>query len=599
MIEATPAASRAQESASRRPAIIRSLALVDCGSAFTTVALIAHADENPRLIAQAQRPTGVAAPDGDLMSGAREAFVAVEALTGRRLLRDGQILTPEQPDGSGVDALALVTSVGGPLRLVATGPGRDALAALLYRSLAGLFAQVEPLPTLEPPPYSAEARQAIAHVRALAPHAALVVGPTFGSTRGPASLDSAAETLARWLTILREPADDAGAAVPPPVVFSGAPDDAARLQAALQGVAPVFQATQALSPSTLTPLNRAVGALYEPATLRPLPGYDALRRQASAPPMAAITSLGGVARFLAQHYTMNVVIVDVGASSTALAGATATGEFVPGMQPQMGVGAGAGALLRSVGVGRILRWLPFTLDENALREYVVSRLLRPHAIPGSPHEREIEYALAREAIQMALHAPGSRLSGLRPVDVALATGGVFANTPTPAHAALILLDALQLHGIASLAQDTARIATMMGMAGVLAPELAGRVAEIDALALPLGPIVTTSGAAPEGEVAVYATLEYADGRQLAVEAMQGELTRLPLGQGERALFSLQPHSQVDIGLGPGQPARATEPIEGGALGLIIDARGRPLPLPTDDDQRIARLLEWRRSLGIE
>ena len=98
--------------------------------------------------------------------------------------------------------------------------------------------------------------------------------------------------------------------------------------------------------------------------------------------------------------------------------------------------------------------------------------------------------------------------------------------------------------------------------------------------------------------AVYATLEYGDGRKLAIEATQGELARLPLGQGERALFSLQPHPNVDIGLGPGQPARATEPIEGGALGLVIDARGRPLPFAAGRDERIAQAQAWRQALGI-
>jgi hypothetical protein len=382
------------------------------------------------------------------------------------------------------------------------------------------------------------------------------------------------------------------------VLFTGQPEDATQLQVALQGVASGMQAVGPLSPSTLAPLNRAIGPIYETATLRPLPGYDRLRKLAATPPMATITSLGGVACFLAQHYAMNVVVVDVGGSSTVLAGATAEGEFVPGSQPAMGVGPGAGQLLRAVGAENIIRWLPFALDENSLREYVLHRMLRPHTLPGSAIELEIEHALAREAIRMALHAPGSRLTGVRPIDVALATGGVLAHAPTPAHAALILLDALQLQGIASLAQDTARIASLLGMAGVLAPEFAGHVAEIDALAAPLGPVVTTTGTAPAGEIAVYATLEYSDGRKLAIEAAQGELSRLPLGQGERALFSLQPHPTIDIGLGPGQPARATEPIEGGALGLVIDARGRPLPFAAGRDERIAQARTWRTALGM-
>ena len=599
MAEATRMTARPQESASRRPMVIRSLLLVDCGSVFTTAALLGLVDDQPRLIAQAQRPSTSAAPIADIMVGVRDAIAEIERVTGRALLRDGRLLSPEQPDGAGVDTMTLVTSVGGPLRIFTTGPGRDTLSALLYRSLAGLFSDIQQLPPLEGPPYDAQTLQTIASVRTLAPHVILVVGSAFGASRGLQSLDAAAQTILQWLRTLNatDGTDDASI-TPPQIVFTGQPDDATQLQTLLQGSGASVQVVQPLSPSTLAPLNRAIGPIYETAVLRPLPGHDRLRTFAAAPPMAAITSLGGVACFLAQHYTMNVVVVDVGASSTIVAGATSQGEFVPGAQPLMGVGPGAGHLLRAVGVENIMRWLPFSLDENSLREYVLHRMLRPHALPSSEVELEIEHALAREAIRMALRAPGSRLSGLRPIDVALATGGVLANAPTPAHAALILLDALQLQGISSLAQDTARIASLLGMAGVLAPELAGHVAEIDALAAPLGPVVTTSGAAPIGEVAVYATLEYADGRKLAVEATQGELSRLPLGQGERALFSLQPHPSVDIGLGPGQPARATEPIEGGALGLVIDARGRPLPFAAGRDERIAQAQAWRNALGI-
>ncbi|HEY7983474.1 MAG TPA: hypothetical protein VID73_04860, partial [Ktedonobacterales bacterium] len=56
---------------------------------------------------------------------------------------------------------------------------------------------------------------------------------------------------------------------------------------------------------------------------------------------------------------------------------------------------------------------------------------------------------------------------------------------------------------------------------------------------------------------------------------------------------------IDAGLGAGQHARASDPLRGGMLGLIIDARGRPLTLPRPADERHARLRAWRRALGIE
>jgi hypothetical protein len=490
------------------------------------------------------------------------------------------------------------------MRLFSAGPGRDTLAALLHRALAGLFIQVEHLPPLDGPPYNEETLQAIANARASAPHAMLLIGGTLDATRGRDALDSAAQTVARWQTALRAAPTEAPVAgetrvvAPLPVIFSGAPDDAAHLQGALRDVAPVFQATQTLSPSSLTPLNRSVGALYESAVLRPLPGYDRLRKSLAAPPMATITSLGGVSRFLAQRYGMNVAIVDVGASSTFVTAATAQGEFVPGMQPEMGVGPGSGRLLRASGAELVLRWLTFELSENGLREYIFSRMLRPQSIPATARELEIEHALAREAIRLALQAPGSRLMGVRPLDVIVATGGVFAHAPSPAHVALTLLDILPLQGISSLALDAANVISTLGMAGALAPELAAQVVEVDGLALPLGPVITTTGAAPAGEIAVYATLELPTGQSYSIEAPPDSLVRLPLAQGERALLGLQPHPLVDIGLGPGRSAKASESIEGGALGVIIDTRSRPLTLPSDPTTRLAKLREWRAALGL-
>src|SRR5579871_3598664 len=107
----------------------RSLLIVDCGSVFTKVALLGVIENQYRLIGRAQAATTLTPPLADLAIGARDAIAILERIAGRTMLRDGQVITPEQADGSGVDGLALVTSVGGPMKLLAAGPGREALAA--------------------------------------------------------------------------------------------------------------------------------------------------------------------------------------------------------------------------------------------------------------------------------------------------------------------------------------------------------------------------------------------------------------------------------------------------------------------------------------
>lgn len=595
--------SRVADGMENQPApTTRSLVMVDCGTVFTKVALLGVVEGHYRLLARAQAATTTAPPVADVTVGMRQALQSLERITGRVLLQDGVIVTPQRDDGAGVDGVALTTSVGGPLRVLATGPGRDALAGLLHRAIGGLFFQLDALPSLPRADTSAaEWQQMVTQLRGLYPHAVLVIGSPFGAVRSQGTLEEAAMAVATWLDVLRQPADGAASALGQtlPVIFSGNASDAAALSGALQGHAQVVQPVEALSPSTLAPLNRAVSALYEASVLREIPEFARLREMATVPPAATITALAGMVRYLAHHFQTSVVGVDPGASSTALVGATAQGEFLPASHPNAGVGPGAGYILRADGIQNVLRWIAGAVSEDELREYVLTRMLRPHALPASVRELEYEHALAREAILLALRAPGSRLSGMHPIDVILGTGGVLANAPHPAMAALILLDAVQPRGITSLVLDTAHLSNMVGGVAGLDQAAAAEVAAGDAVLLQLGTVISTAGAVAEGEPAVRVTLDFGDGRRHTEEVAPGTIVCLPLPPGERALLGLYPAPAVDVGLGPGQHARASEPVEGGALGLIVDARGRPLALPSSPVERTERLTRWRRAFGLE
>lgn len=598
----SPTSSRPIE----RPSVeARAILVVDCGSTFLKAALLARVEDRFRLLARAQSPATIAPPANDVMIGLREAVARLEQITGRKLLRNGELLMPQSDDGDGVDAVALSTSAGGPLRLLATGPGRDALAGLLQRAVGGLFVQLDALPPLaEQGTGGPERRQLVSSVRATQPHAIVVVGSAFAPGSGALGIEESAGSIAAWLDALAQAARDEGqrGVGRLPIIVSGSATDAQTVRAALDGRssgATSITAVDALSPSTLGPLNRAVGALYEVAVLHGIPGFTSLRALAKAPAAATITATAGLVRYLAQHFQTNVVGVDVGASATRLVGASAQGEFLPAVHPTGGVGVGAGATLRAAGIANVMRWLHAQITEDELREYVLNRMLRPRALPATARELAFEHALAREAIGLALRAPGSRLAGLHPMDIILGTGGVLANAPRPGHAALILLDALQPRGISSLVLDTAHIATGLGSVASIDTRAAAEVSETDAVVLQLGTIVSAVGAPREGQPALRAVLEYADGRRHSEEVNAGTILRLPLLPGEQAMFGLHPAPTVDVGLGPGQQARASDPVEGGALGLIVDARGRPFAPPADPDERVRRLIEWRRALSLE
>lgn len=585
-------------------AAAKTLLALDAGSVFTKAALFGQVEGKHRLLAASHVHTTALPPQANLQQGVHAAVASLERIYGRALLHDGQVLTaaPEQPDG--VDGVVLVTSAGGPLRLLTLGPGHQNLAALVQQALAGVFTVTEPIPAgLTPPRGRAtpEWERWIVQSRAAPPHALLVVGNLTPGQHGRSDLAPTIRLITAYLDalldVLPSGASDAAGADVLPVIFTGTTADATDLQNALRGRA-LVQRLEPLAPATLGKLNQTVGAIYESRVLRSIPGYETSRAQASAPPVSTATSLTGVVRYLGQRYQMNVIAADIGASSSALVGANARGAFVPYLLPSLGVGPGAEAVLRQAGATQIARWLTTPIGEEELRAYVAGRMLHPTVMPGSGRELEIEHALAREIILRAMLGPDSALAGLRPVDVILGTGGVFAHAPQPAQAALLLLDAFQPRGIASLVLDVAQITTMLGGLASLDPTIAGEVAEGDAVTARLGTVVSTFGATSYNQSAVRVVLEHSDGRRQVEDVMPGMLVRMPLEPGERGMLSLLPAPMVDIGLGPGQQARASEALEGGLLGLIIDTRGRPLPLPAEDERRQAKLREWRTALDI-
>jgi hypothetical protein len=533
------------------------------------------------------------------MQGIRMAIGEIEQVCARALLRDGHTITPEQENGDGVDMVAITVSVGGPLHVLTTGAGREALTSLVHRATSGLFIALDPLPAEA---FAAGASDAAVIEQAVStqtarPQAVLVVGHPLESQRAGPDMRETGRTVAAWLAAVRALAADGEAAPLVPVLFSGMPGDGAALQSALPDRNAVHL-LDALTPTTLLPLSQAVANLYANAVVRAIPGYSGLRTLNSAFPSSATTALAEATHFLGQQYQLNVVTVDVGASSTTLAAATAAGNVLTAVHPTAGVGAGAGAVLRAAGASNVLRWLTEPMEEVELREYVIRRILRPRLLPATAREIEIEQALAREAIALARRAPGSTLAGLRPLDVIVGSGGTLAHAPDVAQAALLLLDALQPIGITTLTLDVAQLLGMLGSLSGVAEALSMSVADGDAVVAQLGPVVSTSGTVPDGQPALTVTLEYADGRRVSTEVAQGSLARLPLGPGERAALSLYPAPTIDAGLGVGQHARASEPVQGGMLGLIVDARGRPLVLPSQADERRARLRAWRRALGI-
>jgi hypothetical protein len=100
-----------------------------------------------------------------------------------------------------------------------------------------------------------------------------------------------------------------------------------------------------------------------------------------------------------------------------------------------------------------------------------------------------------------------------------------------------------------------------------------------------------------GTPILHARLVQKNGNESRMEVKYGALEVMPLPAGQSGRLYLQPLHQADLGLGPGRTREEGFPVTGTVLGLVFDARGRPLSLPADDVQRREIIKKWQWTLG--
>ena len=226
-------------------------------------------------------------------------------------------------------------------------------------------------------------------------------------------------------------------------------------------------------------------------------------------------------------------------------------------------------------------------------------MLFPQTVPMTSGDLQLELALARELIRAVLPScfptHSLEMEGiLPPVEMILGSGAVLSNVSRPGQAALVLLDALQPVGICSLALDVQGLAASLGAVAKVQPMATVQVIEAGAFQ-ELGSVVIPTGEADEGEVILQLKMIYENGSELEVEVEYGSLEVLPLPVGRSAELQLRPQRRFDIGVGPGRSWRRR--VYGGSVGLIVDARGRPIRFPADKAERENKVQQWLWDMG--
>jgi hypothetical protein len=312
------------------------------------------------------------------------------------------------------------------------------------------------------------------------------------------------------------------------------------------------------------------------------------------------TAFGRIVRFLSKMYTSEkgVLGVDVGASAVTVAMASG-GQLRQSVYPEYGLGRGLSELLDKCSLADITRWLHLDISETYIKEYIYTKVLYPASLPATVEDMAIEQALARQVIQLAIkpmleEVPGRNtlLPWFEPI---VASGSVLTRAPNPAQSLLMLLDSLQPVGITTLVLDQNHLSSALGAAAAVNPVLVAQVLGSSTFQN-LGTVISPVGGARYGTPVLRVRMTPEGGAETTVEVKEGALELLHLPVGQRAQLQLQPLHKYDVGMG-GAGRGGSLRVVGGVLGVIIDARGRPLSLPADHARRREMIGKWRWTLG--
>jgi hypothetical protein len=344
---------------------------------------------------------------------------------------------------------------------------------------------------------------------------------------------------------------------------------------------------------------------YRENKMAQLPGMDALEAWSPTPLTPTARAFGRTVQYLWHLYdpSKGVLGVDVGAANTTIA-ATFDGHLFLTVQGDLGIAFGGQQLLQGQGVEALTRWIPEPMTEDEVRGTLVNKEIHPASIPQERRELWLEQALAREAIRGTLEVarPGWRPGAAQPYphllplcQTIIVSGGALVNAPRPGQTALMVLDALQPIGVSTLVVDKYGLASALGSVAAVKPLAAVETLDSGGF-VNLATVVSPVGRARPGDTVLRVKLTYDDGSAFSVEVQYGNIEVLPVLLGQQANLELRPARRFDVGLGgPGKGGKRR--IDGGLAGLIIDARGRPLRLANEPEERHVQTRQWLWDVG--
>ncbi|MCW4012098.1 MAG: glutamate mutase L [Candidatus Bathyarchaeota archaeon] len=583
----------------------------DVGSTTTKARFFHKKDGEWRFLVAGEAPTTVEAPYEDVTLGVQNAVREVEELTGHKLLApEGGMIIPYDGE-KGVDLYCTTSSAGGGLQMMVAGLIKSMTAESANRAALGAGAIVMDVIARDD---GRQSYQKIQRIRSLRPDMILMAGGTDGG---------ASQHVMEIAELIKaaEPKPRLGAAYELPIVYAGNKSLRPEIQNLMKegfALEMVDNIRPTLEQENTEPARRAVHELFMEHVMSHAPGYTKLMKWTDIDIMPTPAGEGMAIQLIANTFDQNVLGVGLGGATTNVY-SIVEGRFVRSVSANLGMSYSVTNVMKEAGIDNIMRWIPFNLDREEIASRLMNKMIRPTTIPQTLEDLIVEHSVAREALRLGLQhhrTIATRLKGVQiertisdmfeqavedsyvkmmNIDICAGTGGLLSHAPRRIQSMLILTDAWLTEGITRMMQDSVFMMPHLGVVSTVYRDAAWNIFDKDCL-VRLGTSIAASGQAKVGEKVMDIKIEMPNGEVLEESMKLGDLKLIELGADEEAKVFVEPAAQYDVGEGPGKELEAT--VQGGVAGLLLDARGRPLYFPEDDQKRKELLIKWFKATKL-
>ncbi|MBE2268763.1 MAG: glutamate mutase L, partial [Anaerolinea sp.] len=333
-------------------------------------------------------------------------------------------------------------------------------------------------------------------------------------------------------------------------------------------------------------------------------GFDVVAEMSAIGVLPSAQSYQTVVDYLGKLTRGGILAVDIGSAVSTLS-ASVRKFTATSIRTDIGLGHSAGALLDNVSLSAAREWLPFNIDDEEIKAYAHNKTLRPSTVPETVRDLYLEHALLRAALRTILRdarpawTPDTALDNpnapLPYFERIIGAGGGITGTGHPLLAAMLLLDAFQPVGVTHLQADPDALLSALGALAYIIPEAVVQV--LDGRNLEdLGATISLSGLPRKGRAACRVRVTDERGEVNTYSVMGGTIFSIPVPFGVAANVQISAAGGVSIN----GKRRIKLDVVGGTAGVIIDARGRPLPLERSPRGLAAQLAAWyEQATGVK